>query len=453
MDWGSIWHILQGALALGAALFTVTSIIVIWRFRGIISWKRSLRNELKDLSNLVETAGETRQQALRVVLERCRKTWRATSPELGELTNLSAYLRSIAICYHPGAENPELRITIGRFFRSAREFVNRLEMILTRSGFKRFKRVRIRHIRQSYEWYDRISRYRVIQCLSRYRKTIKRLFDLRLFILPDPFSWIAYLSNRLTILILTKCLLVDVYLFLGKVAIQAYDEEVKMEFVSTEIDGLEQTLEELSALEPSAPEPADPQIKAIRNRLVGFSSMVISSPGFDDWKKAVMETATIIAERYFPNAERPLEEAALGPLLTRTQVWIQSICETEKISLVEKFYRVKIESLYNVKSFTNDMLSDQLKMYAKKTWDIYRWAKWPIKVYRRVKNVSPVGMAMDVGWIVAKKSFINFICRQTFDLAHKELETIYSQSRFVRKAELLTPPESESKLLDINHRL
>jgi len=99
------------------------------------------------------------------------------------------------------------------------------------------------------------------------------------------------------------------------------------------------------------------------------------------------------------------------------------------------------------------MLPDQLKMYAKKTWNVYRWVKWPIKVYRRVKKVSPVGMAMDVGWVVAKKSFINFICRQTFDMAYKELETIYSQSRFLKKTELLTPPESESKSLDTDHRL
>jgi len=453
MDWGSTWHILQRVFALGAVLFTVTSIIVMWRLRGIISWKRSLRNELKDLKYMAETAGETRQKALRVVLERCQITWRATSPELGELTNLSDYIRSIAICYHPGAEHPELRITIGCFLRSAREFVNRLGRILARPGFGRFKRVRIRHIRQSYEWYDRINRNRVMQWLIRYRKAIQRLFDLRLFILPDPFTWIAYLSNHLTILILTKCLLVDVYLFIGKAAIQAYGEEEEMEFVSTEIDGLEQTLEELSAMESSAPEPADPQIEAIRNRLVGFSSMIIAPPGFEDWKKAIMETATVIAERYFPDSERPLEEAALGPLLTRGQVWIQSICETEKISLVEKFYRVKIESLYNVKSFTDGMVPDQLKMYAKNTWKVYRWAKWPFKVYRRVKKVSPVWMAMDVGWVVAKKSFINFICRRTFDLAYKELETIYSQSRFLKKTELLTPPGSEPKSLDTDHRL
>jgi hypothetical protein len=452
MDWGSIWHILQRIFALGTLSLTVVSIIVMWRLRGIISWKRSLRNEMKDLNSSVETADETRQQALRVVLEQCQKTWRATSPELGELTNLTAYIRSIAVCYHPGAAHPELNITIGRFLRSARELVNRLEMILGRSGFKRFKRVRIRHIRQSYRWYDRINRYRVVQWLIRYHKAIKRFFHLRLYILPDPFSWIAYLSNRLTLLILTKCLLVDVYLFIGKMAVQAYDEEAEMEKFSGEIDGLEQTLEELSALESSAPEPVDPQIQAIRNRLVGVSSMIIASPGLEDWKKAVMETATVIAERYFPKAAHPLEEAALGPLLTRTKDWVESISETEKISLVEKFYRVKIESLYNVKSFTEGILPEQLKMYAKRTWDIYRWAKWPIKIYRRVKSLSPVGMAMDVGWVVAKKSFVNFICRRTFDMAHKELETVYSESRFSKKSEVTMPPGNELKLLDTNHR-
>ena len=99
------------------------------------------------------------------------------------------------------------------------------------------------------------------------------------------------------------------------------------------------------------------------------------------------------------------------------------------------------------------MLPDQLKMYAKKTWNVYRWVKWPIKVYRRVKKVSPVGMAMDVGWVVAKKSFINFIWRQTFDMAHKELEAGYSQSRLPKKTELLRPSESESKRLEIDRRV
>jgi hypothetical protein len=36
---------------------------------------------------------------------------------------------------------------------------------------------------------------------------------------------------------------------------------------------------------------------------------------------------------------------------------------------------------------------------------------------------------MDVGWVVFKKGFTNFICRYTFDMAYQELEMVYGQSR------------------------
>ena len=36
---------------------------------------------------------------------------------------------------------------------------------------------------------------------------------------------------------------------------------------------------------------------------------------------------------------------------------------------------------------------------------------------------------MDVGWVVSKKAFTNFICRYTFDRACQELEMIYGQSQ------------------------
>ena len=429
MDWWLTWQILQYVLAFGAMLLAVASIIVAWRLRGILSWKRSLRNELKGLNKEAEAVGNTRQQALKKVLERCQTAWRAAFPELRELADLFAYIRSIATCFHPGVEKPELRITTGRFLKSAQESVHRLELILRRPGFQRLRRVRIRHIRQSCEWYNRVNQYWIVKCFSRYRKLINRIFQLRLVILPDPFLWLAYLSNRLTVLTLIRCLLVDVYLFVGKLAIQAYDEEKKEDAFSTEMDELEKTLEDLNSLKPSEPDITDPQIQEIRNRLVGFTAMLISTPGLEDWKKAVGQTAKVIAKKYFPDAERPLEEAALGPLLTRSQIWIKSVCETKKIPVVKRFHRIQIESLYNVKSFTDTLLPKQVQTLAKKAWDMYRWMKWPIKVYGWVKKRSPVGIAMDIGWVVAKKGFINFICRRTFDMAYQELEIVYSQSR------------------------
>ena len=429
MDWWSTLHILQGVLAFGVMLLTAASIIVVWRLRGILNWKRSLSEELKDLDKETEAASEHKEKALKIVLERCHSLWHATSPDLKELADISVYLRSIAACYYPGLENPELRITIGRFLKSAHDSVDRLELILRRPGFQRLRGVRIRHIRHSYEWYDRVSQCWIIRSVSRYRKLVTRIFQLRLVILPDPFSWLAYLSNRLTMLTLTKCLLVDVYLFVGRLAIQAYNKEGKEEPSPSELGELEKALEDLDSLEPSDPDVTDPRILEIRNRLVGFPSMLILSPGLEDWKKAVERAANVIAGKYFPDAERPLEEAALGPLLTQSQIWIKSLCKTEKIPVVKRFHRIQIQSLYRMKSFTDIWLPKQVRIFAKKTWDTYRWMKWPLTIYRGVKKSSPVGIAIDVGWMVSKKAFINFICRYSFDMSCQELEMIYSQSR------------------------
>jgi len=429
MDWWLTWHILQGVLAFGVMVLTATSIIVVWRLRGILNWKRSLSDELKGLNKEAEAAGERKKQALKVVRERCHRLWHATSPELRELADISVYVHSIATCYYPGLEKPELRISIGRFLKSAHDSVDRLELILRRPGFQRLRGIRIRHIRNSYEWYDRVSQYWIVRCVSRYRKLVTKIFQLRLVILPDPFSWLAYLSNRLTMLTLTRCLLVDVYLFVGRLAIQAYDEEGKEELIPSELGELEKVLEDLDSLEPSEPDVTDTRILEIRNRLVGFSSILISSPGLEDWKKAVGRAAKVIARKYFPDAKRPLEEAALGPLLTRSQIWIKSVCKTEKIPVVKRFHRIQIQSLYRVKSFTDILLPKHVRIFAKKIWDMYRWMKWPLMVYQGVKKSSPVGIAMDVGWMVSKKAFTNFICRYTFDMACEELEMIYSQSR------------------------
>jgi hypothetical protein len=429
MDWSVVWQILKAVLAFGAMLLAVATTIAIWRLQGILNWKRSLRNELNDLNNKAELANEIQQQAIKVVLDRCQRIWRATSLEIREILEISSYIRSIASCYHPDVEKPELCMSIGHCLNSAQEVTQRLELILRRPGFQRLQRVRIRHIRQYYEWYDRVNKYWFVQYLIRYHMVIKRLFQLRLIILPDPFSWLAYFSNRLTMLTLTRCLLLDIYLFMGKMAIQASDEQKKEDAFSTENGELEKTLEDLDSLKPSEPDINDPRIQEIRNRLVGFPSMVISTPGLKDWKKAVNQTANIIAKKYFPESAQPMEEVVIGALLARSRIWIKSMCETETLPVVKRLHRVRIDSLINIKSFTDIYLPSQVRILIKKSWDMYGWIKWPLKVYRWVKRGSPAGIAIDVGWVVAKRGFINFVCRHTFDMAYKELEMVYSQSR------------------------
>jgi hypothetical protein len=96
---------------------------------------------------------------------------------------------------------------------------------------------------------------------------------------------------------------------------------------------------------------------------------------------------------------------------------------------VKKLHRIRVDSLYQVKSVTGGLLANQLLSLAKTTWDVYRQTRLPLKLYRSVKNTSPGGIAISVGWILCKRTFTNFIFRYTFDAAWRELEIIYSQSR------------------------
>ena len=429
MDWWFAWKICKGLLAVSALLLSAVGVFALWRVRGILHWKGSLRDEFKGLQKAAGEAHGVRRRALEVVIENCARIWRATSLDPGEVLHISPYIRSIAACYHPEAEKPELRVSTGSFLHAARALADRLELILQRPGFEQLQKVRIRHIRLSYAWYQRVSQYRIVRGLYRYRTMIRRVYRFRLVILPDPFSLLAYFSNRLTLLVLTRCLLMDVYLFAGTMAVDTYGEAGGEDTVLHPVDEIEKALEALDAVKPSEPYQRDPRIREIRNRLVGINTFLFSTSGFQDWKTAVQETAEVIAAHYFPAAERPLEEAAMGPLLYCCQDWIRTLSETEKIPIVKQLHRVRLESLYHIKSITEFAFSGQALVIAKRTRDLYRWMQWPLRIYRWIKKTSPLKIAMDAGWILARKGFVNFALRYTFDTACRELDAVYRQSR------------------------
>ena len=122
--------------------------------------------------------------------------------------------------------------------------MGRFDQILRRRGFKKLQSISIRNINSARRWYLRISKLSFYRWYFRYQNQIQRFSQLRLFVFPDPFIWLAYLSYHLTLLIFIKYLMVDLYLFFGKLAVEAYDNE------STPIrekgeEELEKTLEEL----------------------------------------------------------------------------------------------------------------------------------------------------------------------------------------------------------------
>jgi hypothetical protein len=257
---------------------------------------------------------------------------------------------------------------------------------------------------------------------------IRRIFRLRLYLLPDPFSWLFYLSNRLTILTFTRYLLLDIYLFVGVLAVEAYGQEPGASELPSEPEELKQTLEDLTDLKDSNASLSDPQIQEIRSRLVGGIGSLVFSPGIDEWKGAVKDAAELIARRYFPDSGRPLEEAALGPLLERCRFWITSICETEKLPVVHRLHRIRLETLNNLRVLTGPGGANQIATTAAKIGRWYRMSTWPPPILRWLRQGSAGGLAMKLGWLVVKGSLMNFVCRYAFDRACKELDMVYRES-------------------------
>ena len=416
-------------------LITLTVVgITLVRARGIFFWRRSLSKELKELKKRAGQATSPTQRAIHIIEKRCREVLTSFSPEIGEMTRLPQFIQKIAACYHPTSAHPELQVSIGRFLNSVDISLSRFDHILKRPGFRRLRRVSIGNIKNAHRWYVRIYSSRFFSWYLRYQTSVRRILRSRVILIPDPFIWLAYLSNRLTLLLLIKHLLIDLYLFFGQLAIEAFDHNAtdNSEDLKTEED-LKNTLQELNALEDLADPDLAPEIKAIREELIGFLSVVTATPSLTEWKDAVCEAGRIISKKYFPESANPLEEAALGPLLERSRHWIGTLGKGEEYLLARYLYKMRLDTLYRAKNLSDLVLSEPIKIFLEKAFRTYGWFKWPFKAYRWAKRRSPWVIAMEVGWLTAKKSIVVYIYGKTFDRACKELEVVYNQSRSMRK--------------------
>lgn len=410
-------------------LVAMMTVIMLWRLRGVLQWKRSLNQEFRQLKLELDSAGPFRRQAIGVVLDRCQEIWQRGFPEIGDLAGLGNYLRDIAASFHPDQNKPELCITAGSLILTAHCAVDRLQELLRRPGFSRFQKMRIRHIRKAWNWYGRISRYRAVQAYIRYRKWIGRANILRLLLLPDPFSWLIYLSNQLTVLSLTRFFLMDIYLFTGKQAILAYDHEIREEPIPMDAGEIEQDLSDLANLIEPESRLQDPKIQEIRNRLVGLNAMLFMSPGYGEWKAGIGEALRVVAAMYFPESTAPLEEARVGPILTRCRCWLQSVADAERLPVFSRLHRIELRYLFDIKAAVEHPVFRSAGAFAKKSWNVYKWMQWPLFVYRLFRKTTPAGMAVSMGWLLVRKGTVNYLSRRAFDLTLQEIEMVYRLSR------------------------
>ena len=430
MDWWLIVKIIWGSLGLG---FIGLIMIVVWRARGVISWNRSIDKELKALAAEAETVGPARKKGIKRVIKECEILSRALSPEQTvSVERLRSFIRSIGSCFFPEAERPELQISLGHLIKSLNASLYRFDQIIHRPGLKRIQTINIRTVHGLYHWSEELIRRPWVRWYVTHRSKIQRFTLIRLFIIPDPLSWILFLSRKLLVLVLIKSLLLDITLFVGKLALDAFDGESEHP-VKKNRQALEAVLEDLSHLEVPSTMQDDPKIAVIRQQLVGFSTILLSNPTWREWKTAVRQAAEVLARRHFPDADRPLEEAAIGPLLVRTRSWLGTLGKGNNIMLVRYVYQTRLETLFQAKDISDLVFTSTVRGIVRNSLTAYGWLKWPLKIYRRVKRFSLPGIAADVGWVLGKKSALTIIYGRTFDQACRELDWVYRNSAAMRE--------------------
>ena len=429
IDWPLVGEILIWVFTAFAVLLALVALAVRFKFNGILHWNTSLEDEYKALVAEQAASHDTRRiKAIQVVLNRYGSIRKSHSPDLKDITGVVGFIREIATCYHPDSKNPEFRITAGRLLNCAKEVGTHLDGILSQQGFRRIRDVRIRHILEAKDSYEGFIDSKPARALSRILKPLGKVLSMRFFFFPDPVSILAFLSNRLAVLTATRSLLLDAYLFAGKLAVRAYDPE-EMGLLELGSNELEQGLQDLEESGEGSFDVDDPTLKELREKLPGWKNLLDANPSFSELKEVLVVVAQTISQKHFPDAGKPLLEAKIGPTLERSQHWLQILCDTGKLPLARNLLNVRIEGFLGTKQALEAWMPKPVRAFMQEAMKLYGKMKWPLKVFRWAKKFSPQKVALDVGVHLAYKATTGLLCRRVFDSICVELDKVYRESK------------------------
>jgi hypothetical protein len=414
----------------------LTAAVIVWRVRGLFSWERSQRHELAALRRQQKAADGIVKKAYAEILCSCEAIWRSPSLDLDRVNSLPAYWRRIAACYYPDEPQPELCLSVGQLLAVAQQLADRLNALLRLPGFKRLGRLRVGQVRRTIRWYQQLTAQPVVAWLMARRRTIRTFRHTLRFVLPDPLVWIAYLSQRLTVMMAVRCVLIDLYLSTGKIAMEAYDARRKSipagqgeKASHTTLDAYGQALETESR-------PLPDELEKIRSALTGLPGRLWQPPGVEEWYRAVQQAAHVIAAGHFPDSPSPLDEAVCRVLLDRARYWLETMAAARRLPVVRPLYGISLKRLQQIKAVTESDLLRWTGKVAGSVWSAWRWARWPVQLLRWIRRRSPAGIALELGSTLALKAMHNYLSRYGFDRACQELDIVYRLSNHSNQGDL-----------------
>lgn len=408
-------------------------ILVVVRALRVVWWAYSLTREIRELKAQATGASPAKAAAIGVVVSRCEAILRSPYPDIPTLEGLHGYLTEVATAYYPQAPRPELKLSIGHLLRTLNRSIHRFEKVLERPGVARLRRVRLATVKSMVRRVKRVTQFPPVRWYLRFRQWISGINVLRLLLIPDPVSWVIYLSGNLTVLVLGKCLLVDLHLFVGRTALELYggippegDGEIPDDEKAETMEG---AMDELDRVGGAPPPGQDPALAPLRRRITGMGAMLHATPRLATLRETVVEAAEIIAQGHFPDADHPLDETRIGPILERTRHLLAHLGKGEEFPVAGRLYRIRLDTLESARRFADEPLPQRLKEVFDQGKRAYGWLKWPLTAYRLTGKGGLVNVAAGLGWRTAGKGITLFLFGRLFDRAMEEVDGVCKRSK------------------------
>lgn len=374
--------------------------------RDMFRWRKVIQGKLDALVREKAVSVPAKAKAIDMVEGTCRYLL-TNSVDVSELlAGLPGNLRKMAALFHPDAPKPELRVTPAHILLCVDRFMPQLDEIKVRPGFSSLAPLSVREL---------------LELHARYKAWFQPNKGM------PPLSGLFSLLKNARLLMYARYLLTDLYLFLGRLGMAVYGEDAPYLMEEKKMD-LEVILTELSRAKSENGTQYGEKMAAIRSGLVGMSSVLVSEPGVAKWKKAVTQAAELVAKEHFPDSPEPLLEARIGPLMSRSRVFLTSLGKGEDLSVAGKILKIRLETLLQAKSISQTLIPPQVRQIMMRTQKTYGWLKWPLNIYMMASKGIFWKIAVDMGWFAGRKAILVLIFGRGFDKAVHELEALYSLS-------------------------
>ena len=419
-------------LAFGCLAIPLLAMVGIRLFR-VVRWVRSIRARVKELKERQKSASYRQSQAMAVVIDRCESILKDPFPDLPDEDAFREFVVSVAKEFYPEAQDPELRVSVGHLISTTRHSLDRFDTLLSRPGIRHLSNVRIGTLKKQKKVVTLISGFAPVRWYFRFQKWLAGLNVVRLLVIPDPFSWLLYLSGNLSIMVLTKCLLADLTLFVGETALALYGPQgdgaapLPPPEGDEELEGLFEELGDLDDTPPSISK--DPAILPMRKKITGFSALFAPTPTLSAFGDTLKESAEMVAQIHFPEADIPTDELRVGAVLQGTRRLLENLGKGEKIPVAGQIYKVRLDTLASIRRFADEGIPRRLKEMLTYGKDAYKWMTWLYRAWRLTSKGGLVKVAAGMGWKTAGKGVTLYLYGRVYDHALEEVDRVCRDSK------------------------